>query len=101
MVDREPEIFRRKIIEEKLFEPRWASGTARENQPPYEARLQVNRWKGEEKITRTLSEKDENGKPVRHIIIAAGFTVSNGRRLYSVRREALYPPVEDRLTDLS
>lgn len=91
MVDREPERSRKEIIEEVLFEPRWPIGTARENQPPYEARLLVNRWKGEEKINSPLADRDEKSKPIRHIVIAAGFNVVDGRRVYSVRREALYP----------
>jgi len=79
------------VLEEELFEPRWAVGTARENQPPYEARLLVNRWTGEEEINNPLAERDENWKPIRHIVVAANFVVREGRRYFSVRREAYYP----------
>lgn len=96
MVDRNPERARKEILEEELFEPRWPVGTARANQPPNETRLLVNELKGEEKNNTPLAERDENGKPIRHIVIAAGFIVVEGRRVYSVRHEAI-----TRMSDMS
>ena len=99
MIDRNPERFRREIIEEEFFETREAEAQSKRAKAPLEARKLVNKWKGEERTKKNVQRKRHNSfvdDITESVVVCMGPEVKNGEPGYSVRKEVVYPDIEDK-----
>lgn len=94
MIDRNPERFRRVILEEEFFPTSSVTSDTKAFAAPPEARALVAKWKGERErgiLARRHAEESFRDIVNVHEEVNMGLAVQDGMRGYSVRRELVYP----------